>query len=150
MSSALLLYSYFWLQWATYKDASDQTSLSRIWGGIHPPIDDIRGRIIGEKIGSDAFDLAQEYFNAKECIDCDPVSIYPVPFQDNLTIYIENVASTKVEFYSLDGGKIFEKNFNPTANIFSFEIPEIASGVYVVKLSDNKNKIIGTKKVIKQ
>ena len=26
------------MQWATYRDASDQTSLSRIWGGIHPPI----------------------------------------------------------------------------------------------------------------
>ena len=25
------------LQWATYRDAADQTSLSRIWGGIHPP-----------------------------------------------------------------------------------------------------------------
>ena len=24
------------LQWATYRDAADQTSLSRIWGGIHP------------------------------------------------------------------------------------------------------------------
>ncbi|MEZ5022882.1 MAG: vanadium-dependent haloperoxidase [Chitinophagales bacterium] len=24
------------LQWATYRDASDQCSLSRIWGGIHP------------------------------------------------------------------------------------------------------------------
>lgn len=38
------------LQWATYRDASDQTSLSRIWGGIHPPIDDISGRIVGEKL----------------------------------------------------------------------------------------------------
>ena len=37
------------LQWATYRDASDQTSLSRIWGGIHPPVDDIPGRIIGLK-----------------------------------------------------------------------------------------------------
>jgi hypothetical protein len=35
------------LQWATYRDASDQTSLSRIWGGIHPPIDDLPGRRIG-------------------------------------------------------------------------------------------------------
>ncbi|WP_297696281.1 T9SS type A sorting domain-containing protein, partial [uncultured Eudoraea sp.] len=50
------------LQWATYRDASDQTSLSRIWGGIHPPIDDIPGRIIGDKIGKEAFGLAQEYF----------------------------------------------------------------------------------------
>ena len=50
------------LQWATYRDASDQTSLSRIWGGIHPPADDIPGRIIGEKIGIDAFNYAERYF----------------------------------------------------------------------------------------
>lgn len=50
------------LQWATYKDASDQTSLSRIWGGIHPPIDDIPGRFIGYDIGVDAFALARDYF----------------------------------------------------------------------------------------
>ncbi len=51
------------LQWATYRDASDQTSLSRIWGGIHPPADDIPGRIIGEIIGLDAFALAVQYFD---------------------------------------------------------------------------------------
>ena len=50
------------LQWATYRDASDQTSLSRIWGGIHPPVDDIPGRLIGEKIGISAFELAQDFF----------------------------------------------------------------------------------------
>ena len=50
------------LQWATYRDASDQCSLSRIWGGIHPPADDIHGRLIGIKIGMDAFDHAVTYF----------------------------------------------------------------------------------------
>ncbi len=50
------------LQWATYHDASDQTSLSRIWGGIHPPADDIPGRIIGEKVGVAAFNRAESYF----------------------------------------------------------------------------------------
>ena len=53
------------LQWATYRDASDQTSLSRIWGGIHPPADDIPGRIIGEQVGIDAYNLAQEYFSGQ-------------------------------------------------------------------------------------
>ena len=51
------------LQWATYRDASDQCSLSRIWGGIHPPADDIPGRLIGEQIGNNAFDAAVSYFN---------------------------------------------------------------------------------------
>ena len=51
------------LQWATYRDAADQTSLSRIWGGIHPPADDIPGRLIGEKVGQGAFAHARDYFN---------------------------------------------------------------------------------------
>jgi hypothetical protein len=50
------------LQWATYQDASDQCSLSRIWGGIHPPTDDIPGRIIGAKIAIDSFELVQSIF----------------------------------------------------------------------------------------
>jgi len=53
------------LQWATYQDASDQTSLSRIWGGIHPPIDDIPGRIIGHDVGIQAFGYAKQLFTAK-------------------------------------------------------------------------------------
>ena len=51
------------LQWATYRDAADQCSLSRIWGGIHPPADDIPGRLIGEQVGQDAFGLAKSYFD---------------------------------------------------------------------------------------
>ncbi|MBA6337707.1 vanadium-dependent haloperoxidase [Colwellia sp. BRX8-7] len=51
------------LQWATYQDASDQCSLSRIWGGIHPPADDITGRLIGEKIGKNSFEFVQDYFS---------------------------------------------------------------------------------------
>lgn len=51
------------LQWATYRDASDQTSLSRIWGGIHPPADDIPGRLIGLQVGQEAFARAVEYFD---------------------------------------------------------------------------------------
>jgi hypothetical protein len=51
------------LQWATYFDAADQCSLSRIWGGIHPPADDIPGRLIGNVIGPDAFDEAQSLWD---------------------------------------------------------------------------------------
>jgi len=53
------------LQWATYRDASDQCSLSRIWGGIHPPVDDYPGRLIGIKVGNGAFDLADQYFSGR-------------------------------------------------------------------------------------
>jgi hypothetical protein len=51
------------LQWASYKDAADQCSLSRLWGGIHPPIDDIPGRKIGEVVGPLAFNLADSIYS---------------------------------------------------------------------------------------
>jgi hypothetical protein len=50
------------LQWATYRDASDQCSLSRIFGGIHPPADDIPGRFMGSHIGPKVFNKAVSYF----------------------------------------------------------------------------------------
>ena len=51
------------LQWATYRDASDEVSLSRIWGGIHPPADDIPGRIIGTEIAAESFSHANNCFD---------------------------------------------------------------------------------------
>ncbi|MDA1194853.1 MAG: vanadium-dependent haloperoxidase [Planctomycetota bacterium] len=50
------------LQWAKYFDAADECSLSRIYGGIHPPADDIPGRFIGAQIGADAYDFARTRF----------------------------------------------------------------------------------------
>jgi len=51
------------IQWATYFDASDQASLSRIYGGIHPPADDLAGRQIGHRVGPAAWAMALAYFN---------------------------------------------------------------------------------------
>ena len=50
------------LQWATYRDASDECSLSRIYGGIHPYFDDIPGRLMGIEIGLDAYDRSVSFF----------------------------------------------------------------------------------------
>ena len=81
------------LEWATYRDASDQCSLSRIWGGIHPPADDLNGRLIGSIIGLEAFDKADSIFqNLKPSIDSITSSIASVNIQSvgqtvKLTIY---------------------------------------------------------------
>jgi len=53
------------LQWVTYRDASDQCSLSRIWGGIHPGFDDIPGRLMGNILGPQVWELATNYFSGE-------------------------------------------------------------------------------------
>jgi len=49
------------MQWARYADAADQCSLSRIYGGLHPPQDDIPGREVGLVVGPLAFDKAETF-----------------------------------------------------------------------------------------
>jgi hypothetical protein len=51
------------LQWATYFDASDQAGISRLYGGIHIPQDDVEGRKVGAICGTGAWALAQRYFD---------------------------------------------------------------------------------------
>ncbi len=109
------------LQWATYRDASDQTSLSRIWGGIHPPADDIPGRLIGIKIADGAFNTAESYFYSdqdgdgflsfEDCNDRDSL-VYPMAVEiadgkdnncdgmiDNLTTNTEELNHSPVLAY---------------------------------------------------
>jgi hypothetical protein len=57
------------LQWATYFDMSDSAGISRLWAGVHPPVDDVTGRRIGRVIGVRAFDKASSYFYGKRIAD---------------------------------------------------------------------------------
>src|SRR6185369_1249626 len=61
------------LQWATYFDAADQAGISRIWGGIHPPIDNFAGRRVGSQVGKDVWELAKRYWDGS--ITDTPVAI---------------------------------------------------------------------------
>ncbi len=134
------------MQWATYRDASDQCSLSRIWGGIHPPIDDIPGRIIGQKIAANAFSLAERYF-AGEVIDTPssagtvPLSyLYPNPVTAGNLLRIrlnQAAAGVVVNLYNVTGQLLQSQ----TAQ-FSQHQPQIAmstsslpAGVYFLRLT---------------
>ncbi|MDA9863642.1 vanadium-dependent haloperoxidase [Flavobacteriales bacterium] len=65
----------FNLQWATYRDASDQCSLSRIWGGIHPPADDFPGRQLGVEIAELALNRVTQFFAPSTTVDLCPLDL---------------------------------------------------------------------------
>ncbi len=133
------------LQWATYRDASDQCSLSRIWGGIHPPMDDIPGRIIGEQIGIDAFNLAETYFS--EIIEVIPESdmtLYPNPVIRMNEITITNTLGNE-EFILFDiFGKLIPVNqiFIEENNSTKIQIGYLSSGLYILRSNNESWKVI--------
>tara|TARA_R110001632_G_scaffold97176_4_gene203645 strand:- start:8996 stop:10126 length:1131 start_codon:yes stop_codon:yes gene_type:complete len=142
----------FTLQWATYQDASDQTSLSRIWGGIHPPIDDIRGRIIGDKIGKESFALAEQYFSGTLSIEQpieNEIFMYPVPIENELNIKTEYLKTLDIQIISMSGAVIYsEKKSNHNGQLL-IEVQNLAKGVYIIRGIAKDKRLIFQKKIIK-
>lgn len=132
------------LQWARYKDAADQCSLSRIWGGIHPPADDIPGRLIGEKIGLEAFTQAVKYFRGEVTGISDeqhePMSFaaYPNPVSPGRKLIIE-LRNTHAHYeYGLTDvlGKIQCRGHGSSDESSHIEInlASVSEGIYILKV----------------
>lgn len=136
------------LQWATYRDASDQCSLSRIWGGIHPPADDIPGRLAGEEIGVEAYDFALPYFypNTIGIKDYELSNVYPNPVNSGEYIHVTNVRpSDTFEMFDLSGRliKINQVDFNYQNNSSRVTIPSgTSSGIYFLRWNGYTKKIM--------
>jgi hypothetical protein len=127
------------LQWATYRDASDQCSLSRIWGGIHPPADDLPGRLLGEKIGVEAYKFALPYFNSNSVVDTsEDFKIYPNPTINN-EVNVSNTNSNDIfTLFDLNGKivSITEKVYNDSTGISLIKFPNsVATGIYILSVN---------------
>jgi hypothetical protein len=134
------------LQWATYRDASDQCSLSRIWGGIHPPVDDIPGRLIGEKIGKAAFYYGSNHFGQVLGLGDNSLSylkIYPNPVSRGQSVFIDHEGIfDKYVLYNLSGQKEIESEIIDTNTIFL----DVNPGMYFLQVTGHDMSF--TKKII--
>ena len=136
------------LQWATYKDAADQCSLSRIWGGIHPFIDDIPGRKIGTKIGNQAFEYGKLLFNEINLISAlenneNNILVYPNPLPHNSFLTIENVSNkriNKIEIINFLGKTVFQIKDISSNTKNQFNIDKLPLGIYLLRVQfDDKS-----------
>lgn len=135
------------LQWATYRDASDQTSLSRIWGGIHPPADDIPGRIIGEKIGAQAFEFAEEFFNLGPVTGIEePQAFEGLSFGPNPVNAGEEVVITlpmvrgelNLSINGPSGNVLSQQVAVPVNNQVRLSTKGLNPGLYIIQLRDSE------------
>ena len=137
------------LQWATYRDASDQTSLSRIWGGIHPPVDDIPGRIIGEQVGIDAFTLAEKFFTDRTTTATEgeprdieaPIQGYPNPILQGQPLTIQSTVALTGRLIVFDIlGREAEQLELERQSRHVLDTGSLAAGVYFVRFVHSDGK----------
>jgi hypothetical protein len=143
------------LQWATYRDASDQTSLSRIWGGIHPPADDLPGRLMGEYIGNKAYDYALSYFeNVITSTIVEPeveeltITAFPNPMSngDELKLrFIGRVPSSSavIKLTDINGRTMTETVLNAVSGGSERVVPTpgLSQGIYVLEIGLGEERI---------
>jgi Secretion system C-terminal sorting domain len=135
------------LQWATYRDASDQCSLSRIWGGIHPPFDDIPGRLIGMKIGVAAFAFAEKLFNTvKEQPIAEGFNVFPNPTNCAVEINASYNGSMPLEVYSSDGKLVRSVSLEFSGNTAFLNLGGLPNGTYLlIGFAGEKDKVFEEK-----
>ena len=129
------------LQWATYRDASDQCSLSRIWGGIHPPVDDMPGRVIGKKLGINAFNFGKNYFTVLDnrnlkFNDYAQINLNKKRVKLNLN-KLKDDGFNKIAFYTQKGQKVSAIKLSLLTNK---SLP-IAQNIYYISLTKGGNFI---------
>ncbi|WP_442845741.1 FG-GAP-like repeat-containing protein [Leeuwenhoekiella sp. H156] len=132
------------LQWATYRDASDQCSLSRIWGGIHPPADDIPGKLIGKQVGEEAFNFALPYFTSDHYENNnDGFSVFPNPNTSKVFFVTNSKPTDLFNVYDISGRNLLiEVNFDVTNQTATVVFPNaISVGIYTLK-KNNVSKLV--------
>jgi|APTNR8051073442_1049403.scaffolds.fasta_scaffold01524_9 hypothetical protein len=135
------------LQWATYRDASDQCSLSRIWGGIHPPFDDVPGRLIGKEIGVEAFAFAEQYFNGQKVPhEVEEFHIYPNPTTSVVQIDLEFEGKIPVKVFSADGRLVMSLELEFINKVAFVDLGTLTNGLYlIVGFAEKKGRIFEEK-----
>ena len=133
------------LQWATYRDASDQCSLSRIWGGIHPPQDDIAGRIIGRTVGVNAVQHSMRYFDGViTAVEEAPlaeqsIQVYPNPVSRGNDVAIEiELAEQKADIQLIDIRGAEVGSWLIENNSLKISTTDLSPGLYVVRKSSQQ------------
>ncbi len=128
------------LQWATYRDASDQTSLSRIWGGIHPPADDIPGRLIGAQVGVKAFEYAERFFEGAPTapVEIAAMRAFPNPAAPGGLVTLEiarSAPSVDVSLYDLQGRRLRSDSFASPGRFLPWDVGRLNAGVYFLRVA---------------
>lgn len=137
------------LQWATYRDASDQCSLSRIWGGIHPPVDDIPGRLIGEQIGIDAFNFALQYFSKSQDNNVvDNLSVFPNPTDCSVTIAYDQADNIDIQVYQMDGKLVMDTRIELSDSKALLNLEQLDSAIYIIVAYNEQGEILFNEKVV--
>lgn len=132
------------LQWATYVDAANQSALSRIWGGIHPPIDDIPGRKMGVEVAMKTISKVDALFgdpvSSVSQVSLDRVVLYPNPVSSAGGITIDTDVVTgggsQLHIFDQNGSLVYETVLSGASNYLDIQAMVIPSGVYSVQLRD--------------
>jgi hypothetical protein len=135
------------LEWAKYYDASDQCSLSRIWGGIHPPADDIKGRKMGRIVGIEAFNYAEAIFrgdldtatgvNDVISLRKNGIVAYPNPsINGQFNIKLDQACGEQVDFvvYDTFGRLVLKESISNDckSTVYGVDLTNQSKGVYLL------------------
>ena len=144
------------LQWATYRDASDQSSLSRIWGGIHPPVDDVPGRLMGEKVGKAAFEFGLRYFNRSASVlsarqpAFPSIQCFPNPATEGYIHLLNTSPNSFLRMTTIDSKLVKSGYTHEILEDGQLELSGLTNGFYLLTVQNAQGQVVLSEKILIQ
>ncbi len=79
----------------------------------------------------------------------NPIVIYPDPATDELTIEVPGTMQTKfIQLINTDGKPAISKDLPPGVSTLTLSVRELPPGIYLVRITDNSNRLFESKVII--
>ena len=130
-------------------DGVDYTSANSVTNPFQP-ITVISGAPFqGNKIGTLTITL-KDVLGTNEAATMEHLQIFPNPISEGkLFVYnLGDVVLNKVEIYNLSGVQIKSINLDSNQSNLSFDVAELSSGMYLLKLYSDQNKTLDRKIIV--
>ncbi|GAA4113526.1 hypothetical protein GCM10022393_12590 [Aquimarina addita] len=83
--------------------------------------------------------LSVEEYNA---VSQSGITTYPNPVNNQLTILRQNLSFNEINFFSIDGKRIFSKTLNKTDLESKINVSSLAKGLYLMNISNGSQRIM--------
>lgn len=126
-----------------FVECAEETAVSRLYGGIHFPIGNTEGTILGAGIGEMVNMLFETVVGIDETTANATIQAFPNPTDGMTTLNIP--ALSVVDVYTVTGQKVAQFN-----NIRTLDLSGLEAGIYLVEAKDQGSNPLGTTRVIVQ
>ena len=124
-----------------FVECAEETAISRLYGGIHFPIGNTEGTVLGANIGEMVNMLFETVVGVNETASNTFIEVYPNPTSGMVTLSV--AAAAMVDVFNITGQKVATFTGSRTLDLSGMD-----AGIYILEVKDMQHNPMGISRVV--